>query len=257
MAPFVGAFIRLGTEQLRVEFTFTALVDVLKPPIESNSAASRKLFIIYTSTRASRNWIRKQRTLVEIIKIDEVRRCLVSGDESEMIYLIARVFEKISIAAVVVCLISTHVKRRTSSCRFIARSTLRSKRKTNCAIVFRPSLLGYTRFQSSGQVCGAMQAPRLLSDIFPTDFPLPPSKKNSNLSFYCASNVVHNKNVCSTSRIQNVNTFSCFSQIKTSAFDILIRKILVIRFPLLWGRTKNQEKLLESIRNGSGGVHFN
>lgn len=73
-------------------------------------------------------------------------------------------------------------------------------------------------------------------------------KKNSNLSFHCASNVVHNKNLCSTSRIRNVNTFSCFSQIKTSAFDILIRKFLVIRFLLLWGRTG-----LESIRNGSGG----
>lgn len=159
-----------------------------------------------------------------------------------MIYLIACVFERISIAAVVVCLISTHVKRRTSSCRFIARSTLRSKRKTNCAIVFQAPLLGYTRFQSSGQVCGTMQAPRLLSDIFPTDFPLPPSKKNSNLSFHCASNVVHNKNVCSTSRIQNVNTFSCFSQIKTFAFDILIRNFLGNSFPSALGENKESKK---------------
>lgn len=73
-------------------------------------------------------------------------------------------------------------------------------------------------------------------------------RKNSNLSFHCASNVVHNKNVCSTSRIQNVNTFSCFSQIKTSAFDILIRKFWVIRFPLLWGRTKNFWKAYEAVQ---------
>lgn len=158
----------------------------------------------------------------------------MSGDESEMIYLIV-----LSIAAalsMVVCLISTHVKRRTSSCRFIARSSLRSKRKTNCTTfsVFQASLLGYTRFQSSGQVCGKTQAPRLLPDIFPSDFLLPPSK-NSDLLLHCAANVVHNGNVCSTSRIRNVNTFSCFSQIKTFAFD---KEILGNPFPFAAGEKK-------------------